>query len=79
MGTFEFDGKRLPFNLLETYAAQHSEPIVETVWKMFTHAHAACYKYFKDDLNDHHRFTTVVVSAFVNEINDVWYASCRYL
>lgn len=54
-------------------AARNNEPIVETVWKVFVHAHSACFPFFEKYYNDHHRFTTIMLPLFTNEINDIWY------
>lgn len=71
-GSYEMFDKILQLNLGPDQTSRFNEPIVETVWKIFFHAHSACFKYFEASFNDHHRFTTVMLPLFTNEINDMW-------
>ncbi|ODM87449.1 hypothetical protein Ocin01_19232 [Orchesella cincta] len=71
-GQFQkFDTKIQAF-MTAKYSGLMQEPIVETVWKLFVHAHSACYANFKNNLNDHHRFTTIMLNLFTNDISDIW-------
>lgn len=73
MGTFTAFGNMSEMILPFSSASRENEPIVETVWKIFSHAHAACYNHFAEGFNDHHRFTSVLLPLFTNQINEIWY------
>ncbi len=67
------DGKIHHLAVPHEQSSRFNEPIVETVWKVFVHAHSACYPFFESNYNDHHRFTQFMMQLFTNEINDMWY------
>ncbi|CAL8147760.1 unnamed protein product [Orchesella dallaii] len=71
-GQFEAFGKRMHTYMTTKYSGLMQEPIVETVWKIFVHGHSACYSHFRYNLNDHHRFTTIMLNLFTNDVSDIW-------
>jgi hypothetical protein len=49
------------------------EPIIDTVWNIYMHTHSHCFEYFNNSaFNDHHKFSTIMMSLFSNGIQDLW-------
>jgi len=71
MGTYKAFGKELELNFQSKYSSRSAEPVIETAWKSFIHAHSACFDSFERH-NDHHHFTVMMLPLFTNEISSLW-------
>jgi len=54
------------------FESHGTEPIIESVWKLFIAAHSYCYEDFSDFYNDHHLYTVFIIPVFSNAIQEIW-------
>ncbi|CAL8142212.1 unnamed protein product [Orchesella dallaii] len=62
----------VPLQIPEVFKSENFEPVIESTWKTFTSVHSYCFKDFSDQFQDHHKYTTLMMGLFTNQLHDIW-------
>ncbi|CAG7822751.1 unnamed protein product, partial [Allacma fusca] len=73
MGQFHMFDEDLFIDVPNFMGPQQREPIIDTVWNIYLHAHSYCFQFFNNSaFNDHHKFSSIMMSLFSNGIQELW-------
>ncbi|ODN05866.1 hypothetical protein Ocin01_00813 [Orchesella cincta] len=62
----------VPLQIPEVFKSENFEPVIEAAWKTFISVHSYCFKDFSDQFQDHHKYTTLMMGLFTNQLHDIW-------